>query len=305
MMIGYDNARIDEAAGITGYYFKGYMDYYCALLDTVILYDDALCFYDTTNYDDEALKDVKKSLTKEVLELLDDLQSISDKIANGQPIAGSYTLQDLVNKVDQLESAAASMGGAINVSAVVDPVKEILTNLGVGNLPGGYTLDDLSILSAKLKAVINDMNESQYDSINATFEELISSAMQRIGAIFTEIDQNGTLNGTPIDELMSRISMLGTIYNNYSVQIKKVISALADADFGSVDFDINAEEYEDIIFGRELDNIFNVDSILDAVKGKLGTSEKTGYDSVSQQYFIDKYSKTADGNTFSIERKFY
>ena len=311
VVLAYDANRVNEATGVTGYYFRDYMDYYCSMLDILILFDDALCFYDNQNYDDTELAEVKKSLSKEFLAFLDKLQSISDKIENDQPIYGDYTLQGLINKVDSLNDVVDSLAGtplesqSANIKNVIDKIKTMLVELGQGDLPNGYTLEDLNTLCSKLENTINGMNEGEYDRINATFKDLISSAMQRLDAIITELDEDGTIAGTPVDSIISKISIINSLYNQYAGQIKKVISALAEADLGSLNIDIDAEKFEDIVFGREEDDVFNIDSVIDLVKSKLGTPGENGYDDENQVYVVDQYSKTVKGNTISLQRKFY
>lgn len=308
LIIGYDPNRIDETTGVTGYYFRDYIEYYCTILDTLIIFDDALCFYNTTDYDDAELVEVKKSLSKEVLELLENLQKLSDKIENGEPISGEYTLQDLIDKVDSLKGFTDSFGGdaqASSIKAVIDNVKNILVELGEGNLPNGYTLDDLTVLSTKLKGVIEGMNEGEYERVNSAFKEVISASMKKLAEIINELDTNGTIAGNSIESMLSKISVLNTIYNKYSEQIKKIISALADADLGSLDVPFDSEKFEDIMFGRETEDVFNVDSVIDVIKVKLGASEKTGYDDQNKVYVIDQYSKAVDGFSAFLQRKFY
>ncbi|MBQ4515718.1 MAG: S-layer homology domain-containing protein, partial [Clostridia bacterium] len=157
IVIGYDENRKEANSGIsgaTGYYIRDYMDYYCAMVDMFIIYDDALCFYNTEKYDDEKLVEVKKSLTKEVLNMLDKLNNLSDNIEQGKPIKGDFTLQDLINKVDSVKAflgGNAASGPMASIVPVIDNMKNILTNLGEGNLPNGYTLDDLTLMTERLK----------------------------------------------------------------------------------------------------------------------------------------------------------
>ena len=307
--IGYDPARINETTGATGYYIRDYMDYYCAMVDMFIIYDDALCFYDTENYDDAKLVEVKKSLTKEVLNMLENLNNLSDNIEQGKPIKGDFTLEDLINKVD---SVKASLGGngsgpVASIAPVIDNMKNILTNLGEGNLPNGYTLDDLTLITERLKNVINGMNEGEYERINSAFKDVISASMKKLAQIVNELDASGTINGTSIESIMSKISALNAIYSKYSSYFERLISVLADADLGSMDIPFDSKELENIIFGRETENVFNIDRALNAVKSKLGENEKTGYD--SGMYIIDQYSKVITGNEtdFSVflQRRFY
>ncbi len=315
LIIGYDESRKEENSGIkdaTGYYIRDYMDYYCAMLDTLIIFDDALCFYnDKEVYDDATLVEVKKSLTKEVLNLLEKLQSLSDRIEQGKPIKGDFTLQDLIDKVDSVEAALDSFGGssadaqADLLKPVIDNMKNILVNLGEGNLPNGYTLDDLTKISTKLKTVIEGMNEGEYKAVNADFKDIIKSSMEKLGDILTELDEKGTIGGNSIESMLSKLSVLNNIYNKYSEQIKNIISVLADADLGSIDVPFDSEKYEEIIFGRESeDDIFNIDSVVDVVKVKLGESETTGHNKEGA-YVIDQYSKAVEGFSLFLQRKFY
>lgn len=311
LVFGYDQSRKVGNPAVTGYYIRDYMDYYCSLLDVLIIFDDALCFYNTEDYDDEKLVEVKKSLTKEVLYFLEQLSGLSGKIAHGEPIVGNYTLQDLIEKVESLENVADSMGGtssesqATAIATVVDSVKSMLVELGAGNLPDGSTLDDLTALSEKLQTVIEGINEGDYESINATFEELISASVKRIEDIIKELDENGKITGNVIWDMLSDIPALNNIYNQYIDQFRAIISALADADIGELGAPFDSEKFEDIVFGREEDDIFNVDSVVDFVKAKLGTPEKTGYDDVNKVYIVDQYSKDFGDIGVFFQRKFY
>ncbi len=313
MFIGYDATRVDEATGATGYYIRDYMEYYTAVLDTLILFDQALCFYNRADYDDAEMVEVKKSLTKDIIRFLKELESISDKIENGEAIYGGFTLNALINKVDSLNKVVDSLGkGALAgkegaIETVVNNIKSILENLGQGNLPAGYTLDDLNALAQKLVTVIEGMNESEYDSVNDTFNDVIESALNKLDSILNELDANGTIAGKPLDAMFSKISVLNGIYNKFSSQIKSIISAVADVDFGSLDIEADIEKYEDIIFGREEDDIFNIDSIVNLVKDRFTNDAVSSgyYDKNNGYYVIDDYSKTIKDIEIFFQRIFY
>ncbi len=306
LAVAYDAARVDESTGATGYYFRDYMEYYCALLDVAIIFDDALCYYGDLS--DEEYKAVKEGLTQDVADFLKEMQLISDKLENNQPIVGGFTLQSLINKIDSVKQTLASSGGSAvgsymsTLEPVIDHVKTILVDLGEGDLPGGYTLDDLDTLSRKLVTVMEGMSEGEYDAINAKFEDIIASALSRIDAVLTEMDETGNL---PFESILSKVSVLNKIYNQYATPIQKIISVLADLDLESINVPVDAEKFEEILFGREED-IFNIDNVIELVKGRLGASEATGYQ--NGKYFVDKYAKDFNGdsvNDITFSRYFY
>ncbi|MBQ4515852.1 MAG: hypothetical protein II978_03575, partial [Clostridia bacterium] len=150
------------------------------------------------------------------------------------------------------------------------------------------------------------MNNGEYERINSAFKDVISASMSKLAQIINELDENGTINGTPIESMLSKIAVLNNIYKSYAAQFERMISMLADANLGSLDIPFDAKEFEDIIFGRETENVFNIDRAFETVKSKLGQNEKTGYD--SGMYIIDQYSKTIDGvDNLSVflQRRFY
>ena len=305
MAVGYDASKVNGKTGNTGYYFKDFTSYYEAMLDTIILYDNAMCYYNKCT--DDEMKEVKKSLTKEFREFLQNISSLSDKIAAGQPIVGSYTLNDLIAKADALKNVTDSLGTSLpteRLKPIIDNVKGILTGLGHGDLPLGYTLSDLEVLSEKLENAVNAMNESEYETANASFTSFISTAMDKFSEIIEELDTNGTIAGRPIDSIMEKIGFVNRIYTQYKARFEAIISALADAGLGSFDIEADTEKMEDAIFGREVDDVYNVDSVVDTLKKKLTSTGKTGYDA-SGRYIIDQYSKTINGKDAVLERNFY
>ena len=312
LFIGYDAARVVEATGMTGYYIRDYMDYYTAVLDIMILFDGALCFYDRAEYDDAEMIEVKKSLTKDVINFLKNLESLSDRIENGEPIYGGFTLEALINKVDSLNKVVDSVGnGALagfegTIETVVNNIKNILTNLGEGELPAGYTLDDLNALAQKLINVIEGMNEGEYERVNEDFNEVIAKSLTKLDSILDELDADGTIAGRPVDAIFSKISVLNRIYTRFASEIKSIISILADADFDSIDFEADIEKYEDIIFGREEDDIFNIDSVVELVKDRFDNETVEGgyYDAENGYYVIDEYSKEVKEYGVSFQRRF-
>lgn len=308
LAIGYDESRIDDATGATGYYIRDFMDYYCRMIDVVILYDAALCFYDKENYTAEQLIDVKKSLTKEFIVFLENLENLSTKIENGEPISGEYTLEDLIAKVESFKSIANFIGSSNaigkGITTAVDSITEILEGLGEGNLPNGYTLEELETLSARLQSTIDAMNNNNYEKANRDFSLVINTAMNKLSAIIAEVDANGSISGRPIDNIMSKISVINRIYTNFKSQFEDIVSKLANANLGNGDITVDTEKIENIIFGRE-ENVLNIDIIINAVKGKLGVTGTSGYDASNGKYIVDKYSKTVQGNKLSFERNFY
>ena len=311
LAIGYDPSRVNEATGVTGYYFKDYMDYYTSMLDAFILYDQALCFYDRQNYTDAELIEVKKSLTKDFVTFVKKLEELSDNVENGRPIVGSYTLDDLIARVDSLKTVVDSLGGTPvagyedTIKSVVDNVKQILTDLGQGDLPNGYTFDDLQTLCDRLNAVIDAMNTGDYESANASFETLINNSISKLASIIDELDTDGTIAGRPLDAIFSKISVINEIYSQYEDQLKDIISAIADMDIDSMDISVSLEKFEDIIFGREEENIFNADTVVNLIGTKITPSTKNVLDTSNGKYIIDKYSKSIKGYTATLERNFY
>ena len=312
LFIGYDAARVDEATGMTGYYIRDYMDYYTAVLDIMILFDEALCFYNRAEYDDAEMIEVKKSLTKDVINFLKNLESLSDRIENGEPIYGGFTLEALINKVDSLNKVVDSVGnGALasyegTIETVINNIKNILTNLGEGDLPAGYTLDDLNALAKKLVNVIEGMNEGEYERVNEDFNEVIAKSLTKLDSILDELDEDGTIAGRPVDAIFSKVSVLNRIYTKFASEIKSIISILADADFDTIDFEADIEKYEDIIFGREEDDIFNIDSVVELVKDRFDNETVEGgyYDAENGYYVIDEYSKEVKEYGVSFQRRF-
>jgi hypothetical protein len=311
LAIGYDPARVDEATGVTGYYFKEYMDYYTSMLDAFILYDQALCFYDRENYTDAELIEVKKSLSKDFVTFVKKLEELSDNVENGRPIVGSYTLEDLVARVDSLKTVVDSLGGTPvdgygdSINSVIDNIKQILTDLGEGNLPNGYTFDDLRALCDRLNNVINAMTTGDYESANASFETLINNSISKLASIIDELDTDGTIAGRPLDEIFSKISVINEIYSQYENHFKDIISVIADMDIDSMDISVSLEKFENIIFGREEENIFNADIVVNLIGTKITPSTKNLLDTLNGIYIIDRYSKSIKDYTATLERNFY
>jgi hypothetical protein len=153
--------------------------------------------------------------------------------------------------------------------------------------------------------VIDGMSAGDYDIANQTYAQLINSATGKLGALITELDQDGSIAGKPIEQIMSKIAILNKVYIQYKEQIKDIISTAAGIDFDSLETEVDSDRLVKILFGRETDNIFNIDSVMDAVKDKVTPNGAAGYDQAKGIFVIDKYMKDVQGNSISLERNFY
>ena len=149
------------------------------------------------------------------------------------------------------------------------------------------------------------MNTGDYDSANAAFETLINNSISKLAAIIDELDSDGTIAGNPLDAILSKISVINEIYTQYEDKFKDIISAIADMDIDSMDISVSLEKFEDIIFGREEENIFNADTVVNLIGSKITPSTKNVMDTSIGKYIIDKYSKSIRDYTASLERNFY
>lgn len=269
-----------------------------------------LCFYNADNYTEEEFILIKESLSKHFLEMLDNMEAMGDRIENGDPIVGSYTLDDLIDKVQSFKKVVDAAGTAASgyegtITTVIDKITSILEDLGEGDLPGGYTLENLETLCQRLENVVKALNASDYEKANASFNTVINAAIRKLSETINELDQDGTILGRPVDAIVSKIGVINKIYQQYKAQFESIISSLAGSGLGDAEADVDTKKFIEMVFDRGGEDIYTLDDMVDSVKDLMQVTGSSGYDATNVKYVIDKFSKEVKGKTLSLERNFY
>ncbi len=291
------------------YQVSDFFSMYDAMLDTFILIDEAICWYgNPDNYPESDYPSVKAQLADDMTAYIDAVMNIVDQITTGQAIGGKYTINQLIEKVADLnnivnalgESSVAAYGDTIK--SLVDTMTNILTELGEGNLPGGYSLETVNTLCEKLKTVLAGISNEQYDAINNEASDIIKRALTKLDAMFDELDENGTIRGKSIEALVSKFAFAETIFEQYGSQIKKLISVIANADVDETEIDIDSEWMVDIFFGADEDNRFTVDNMMDMAPDKFKTDVNDYTETADETYIVDFYQVNAGDASLKAQR---
>ncbi len=282
---------------------------YDAMLDTFMLVDDAICWYgDPANYPASDYEAVKSELASDMTAYIDAVINIVDQITTGQAIGGKYTINELIEKVQDLNNIAGALGDssiagyADTISTLVDTMTNILTNLGQGNLPGGYSLETVNKLCDKLKAAISNLDNDQYETVNKQANSLIKKALKKLDVMLDELDKDGTIRGKSIDSIIAKFSFLEDIFDQYGSKIKNIISVMANADLGETDIDIDSEWMVDIFFGADDDNRFTADNLIEIAPDKLKTTVNDYTDTADETYIVDYYQVKSGDASLKAQR---
>ncbi len=291
------------------YQVSDFFSMYDAMLDTFILIDEAICWYgNPDNYPESDYTAVKTELADDINAYIDSVMNIFDQITSGEAIGGKYTINDLIDKVDELndvvgtlgDSSAASYGDSI--SSLVDTLTDILTNLGEGELPGGVSLDTVNSLCEKLKEVLNNISDEEYEAVNAILNSKIKAALVKVDAVLDELDEDGTIRGKSIEGLFNKFAFVGDLFDQYWASFKNIIGLMANADIDETEVDIDSEWMVDIFFGADEDNRFTVDNIMDIAPDKLMTEVNDYTETADETYIVDYYQVKAGDASIKAQR---
>ena len=291
------------------YQISDALDIYDALIDFCILADEAICWYgDPTNYPDSDYDKVKKELVKDINGYINNVMNIFDQITSGQPIGGKFTINDLVEKVDDLnnvvdalgDSSAAAYGDTLE--SVTDALKTILINLGEGNLPGGASVDTVNKLCIKLKAILNDVSNEEYDSVNAAANSKIKTALTKLDSMLDELDEDGTIRGKSIEGLLNKFSFAAKLFDQYGASFKKIVALMANADVDESDINIDSKWMIDVLFGADAYDRYTIDDIMEIAPDKFMTEVNDYTTTADETYIVDYYKVEESGSSVKAQR---
>lgn len=287
------------------YQVNDFFSMYESMVDIYILMDKAISWYGNPDNYDESYDEVKEQLAADMAAYLDGVVNIVDQITTGQAIGGKYTINQIIAKVQELNKIADALGEssvsayADTIKTLVDTMTNILTELGEGNLPGGYSLDNVNALCDQLKSALENINEEdadKIDAINNKLSEKIRSALKKLGSMFDELDESGTIRGKSIEALMSKFAVLETIYQQYGEKLNKLLAVLASADVEEAEIDIDYKRMIDVFLGADANDRYVVDDIINIVPKKHRT-EVNEFTETADETFIADYYKIESGNS--------
>ena len=311
-LLDYDATKVDELH--SGYSVKPFMDYYDFTLEKLIALDKALLYYGDLT--DDEYRVFKHELSEDIAKVINRFDQMIKDIENDDEIAKGKTLDDVIAKINSLKSVADSLGDSAlgaykeQIKTVVDDVNNILRRMGdTGELPLGYTLDDLTKLSSKIREMTKNLSDEQYEQFNHDSADLIARACTKMSDIITELDKNGTIHGTSLDYLASKISFVDKFYKKYNDKIDYLVNKFANAvgdkkfDSSTIEKYLDSKRIEEILVGKDVknDDIFNVDGAFNIIIPRID-GLKTDNPTESGKTFIDTYKKTTGENSLSISR---
>ena len=325
MMIDYDSSKDESAIGgdNSGYHIRPFMEYYDTLYNNLLLFDKAVLWYGghghTPPITEGELKAIREDILADIVKAIDKLQSFLEDLDSGNEVVGGYTIDDIIDKVESLKNLSASSvnGMTSQITAMIDNICTILEKIDGGNVvAGGYTMDELAALCDKLEFAVEKLSDEDYEYINKKLSSAINKVATKADEIIKELDATGTILGkVSLDELFAKVDFINNIYLKYEDKIDSLIAKLASADIGgiggSVEDNVNSEYWEDIIFGNDEYNRFNLDTIFDFVAPHLDDirvdNPDNWYDKMADGYIrfvIDEYRIAPKDASITIDRYF-
>lgn len=326
MMIDYDSSKDESAIGgdNSGYHIRPFMEYYDTLYNNLLLFDKAVLWYGghghTPPITEGELKAIREDILADIVKAIDKLQSFLEDLDSGNEVVGGYTIDDIIDKVESLKNLSASSvnGMTSQITAMIDNICTILEKIDGGNVvAGGYTMDELAALCDKLEAAVEKLSDEDYKHVNKKLSSAINKVVTKADEIIKELDATGTILGkVSLDELFAKVDFINNIYLKYEDEIDKFINKLAtDGTIGDIGSDIkdnvDSEYWEDIIFGNDDYNRFNLDSIFDFIAPHLDDirvdKPDNWYDENAKgnmRSVIDEYRISAKDASITIDRYF-
>lgn len=297
--LGYDASKVSE--NNSGYYIKSLMEYYDIMYDNIVLLDKAILWYGADAPDE--LLNLRDDIANDVLGLINKIQSILAGLDEGGELVKGYTLKDIIGRVESLKQ----LGDKVPVDAIetlVDNICSILSKLENGEvIAKGYTMDDLVELSERLDTAIKAIRDEDYDKIDKELGSVINKVVSKVDEVIKELDTDGTILGKiSLDELAGKFEVVNNIYKKFEDKIDAVISKLASMNPGNVGDKVDTEYWEDVIFGTDYENRFNLDDVFDLSAKVLDKIRDKNPEFDGSIYVIDPYKVSAGSTTVKITR---
>ena len=167
----------------------------------------------------------------------------------------------------------------------------------------------------ELRRARNLTQEQLAASLNISAQAVSKWEMGTSYPDMTMIPTLAALFKVSLDELFAKVDFINNIYLKYEDKIDSLIAKLASADIGgiggSVEDNVNSEYWEDIIFGNDEYNRFNLDTIFDFVAPHLDDirvdNPDNWYDKTADGYIrfvIDEYRIAPKDASITIDRYF-
>ncbi len=284
----------------SGYKFKSIMEYYDLLYNNLLLVDKAVLWYGPNT--PEELENLRDDIANDIIKAFNKLQSLLEGLDEDGLIFGSYTIKDVIARVESLKKLGAQVPA---LTTVIDNVCTILSKVEGGEvIAGGYTVDELAKLSDRLESAVATLRDEEYEKLNSELEDIINKAISKADEIINELDENGTILGkVSLDELMSKVDVVNNIYKKLEGKLDAVIGKLADIEAGSVSGKFDTKYWEDVLFGKDDYNRFDLDDILDAAAPHLGKIRVDNpYTDDNKRLVIDEYKVNGGSATATFDR---
>ena len=313
--LDYDETKKDDTH--SGYSIRDFMAYYDYVLEKLIVLDKALLFYGELNDDEYRL--FKQEIADDIAAAINRFDQMIKDIENGDEIAKGKTLDDIIAKINSLKSVVDKLDGTKldgyteQMKTVIDDVNSILRKMGdTGELPLGYTLDDLLRLSARLRELTQNLTDEEYERFNEEASDLIARACNKMFEIIYELDKDGTIRGTSLDDLVSKVSFIENFYKKYNDKIDSLVHKFAGSDAPrTLDPDtikkyLDSKRIEDILVGEDVKkgDTFNLDGAFDLIVPKIDGLKTDNPTDTSEKEYVDTYRKESGDNSLSISRYF-
>ena len=324
MMISYDASKDESSVCGTnsGYYIKDFMDYYDTAYNNLVLFDKAILWYGghghTPAITPEEVAQIRKDILDDFISGIDKLQSFLENLDSGDAIVGSYTVKDIIAKVESLKNLSGDAVGSKvpQITTIIDNVCTILEKIDGGEVvAAGYTMDELASLTDKLSLAVEKLSKEEYDAINKELSSAIEKAVTKAEEIINELGENGTILGkVSLDELFGKVDFINNIYLKYESKIDSLINKLASSGTignagGAVQDKIDSEYWEDIVFGNDDYDRFNLDDVFDYAAPHLDgirvESPDNWYDANAggnKRFVVDEYSVKGGNTKVTIDR---
>ncbi len=284
----------------SGYKFKTIKEYYELMYNNLLLIDKAVLWYGPNTPD--GLENLRDDIANDIIKAFNKLQQLLEGLDEDGLIFGSYTIKDVIARVESLKKLGAQVPA---LTTVIDNVCTILSKVEGGEvIAGGYTLDELAKLSDRLESAVAALRDEEYEKLNSELEDIINKAISKADEIIKELDENGTILGkVSLDELMAKVDVVNNIYKKLESKIDAVIGKLADIEAGSVSGKFDTKYWEDVLFGKDDYNRFDLDDILDAAAPHLSKIRVDNpYTDDNKRLVIDEYKVNGGGATATFDR---
>ncbi len=275
------------------YKFRTIEDYYDLMYDNLLLLDKAVLWYGPNT--PEELENLRDDMANDIINAFNKLQKLLEGLDENGTIFGSYTVNDVINRVESIKNMGANVPA---LSGIIDNVCVILSKIENGEVvAGGYTIDELAQLSDRLENAVASLRDEEYDKLNTELEDVINRIINKSDEII------GESGGMSTDDLVANVDIINNIYKRFESIIDSVIGKLEDVESDTISGKIDTKYWEDVLFGKDDYNRFDLDDILDAAAPHLGKIRVDNpYTDDNKRLVIDEYKVNGGGATATFDR---